>query len=76
MVGIFNLQIPLDDLKAVFAYIDTSLRCAMWYEEVTGEPLEDVTLTEQWMRAHKVARAFRADTRADRPRWDRYCDDV
>ena len=49
---------------------------ATWYEQVTGESLEDVTLTEQWIRAHKVARAFRADTRADRPRWDRYCDDV
>ena len=46
---------------------------AMWYEEVTGESLEGVDLSEQWMRAHKVARAFRADTRAGRPksaRWD------
>ena len=49
---------------------------AVWYEDVTGESLEGVDSTEQWMRTHKVARAFRADTRAGRPRWDRYCDDV
>jgi hypothetical protein len=48
---------------------------AVWYEEATGESLEGVSLTEQWIRTHKVSRAFRADTRAGRPKTDRWDDD-
>lgn len=47
-----------------------------WFESVTCESLEGVDLTEQWQRVHRVARAFRADTRVSRRRWDFYCDDV
>jgi hypothetical protein len=38
-----------------------------WFERVTGESLEGVSLTQQWQRVDSVARAFRADTRAGRP---------
>lgn len=38
-----------------------------WFQSVTGESLEGLSLAEQWQRAHRVARAFRADTRDGRP---------
>ena len=47
-----------------------------WFERVTGESLEGVDLSQQWQRADRVARAFRADTRVSRRRWDFYCDYV
>ena len=47
-----------------------------WFERVTGESMEGCDLTQQWQRADRVARAFRADTRVSRKRWDFYCDDV
>ena len=47
-----------------------------WFERVTGDSLEGVDLSQQWQRADRVARAFRADTRVSRRRWDFYCDDV
>ena len=31
-----------------------------WYEHVTGESLEGVSLTKQWQRARDLARAWRA----------------
>ena len=40
---------------------------AAWYESVTGESLHGVDLAQQWRRVHRVARAFRADTRHGRP---------
>ena len=30
-----------------------------WYEHATGESLEDVSLSEQWRRAHSLARGWR-----------------
>eukprot|EP00966_Prymnesium_polylepis_P070301 1634197-Prymnesium_polylepis.1 len=33
-----------------------------WFERVTGESMEGCDLTQQWQRADRVARAFRADT--------------
>ena len=45
---------------------------ALWFERVTGESLEGLSLAEQWRRVHRVARAFRADTRDGRP--GRSCD--
>ena len=43
-----------------------------WFERVTGESLEGVDFSQQWQRADRVARAFRADTRVSRRRWDFY----
>jgi uncharacterized protein YhaN len=43
---------------------------------VTGESLEGCDLAQQWQRADRVARAYPADTRVSRKRWDFYCDDV
>ena len=39
----------------------------MWYEHVTGEPLQGLTLAEQWERVDVIARRFRAysDGRAE-----------
>ena len=31
----------------------------MWYEHVTGESLDGVSLTEQWERVDVIARRFR-----------------
>ena len=31
----------------------------MWYEHVTGESLEGLSLTEQWERVDVIARRFR-----------------
>lgn len=39
---------------------------ASWYEDVTGESLQGLDLTEQWQRVDKIARVFRADTRDGR----------
>jgi hypothetical protein len=47
-----------------------------WFERVTGESLAGVDLSQQWQRADRVTRAYRADTRVSRRRWDFYCDDV
>ena len=47
-----------------------------WFESVTCESLEGVDLSQQWQRVDRVARAFRADTRVSRRRWDFYCDVV
>lgn len=42
----------------------------VWYEHVTGESLEGLTLTDQWERVDSIARRFReyTDGRATRPR--------
>ena len=45
---------------------------ALWFESVTGESLEGLSLAEQWRRVDRVARAFRAHTRDGRP--GRSCD--
>jgi hypothetical protein len=44
-------------------------RC-VWYENVTGESLEGVSLTEQWQRVDVLARGWRAygDGRAGKQR--------
>ena len=39
----------------------------LWFERFTRESLEDVPLAEQWQRADRAARAFRAHTRDGRP---------
>ena len=35
---------------------------AVWYEHVTGETLEGLSLTEQWERVNVIARRFREYT--------------
>ena len=37
-----------------------------WYERYTGNSLEGLSLSEQWQRVDRVARALRADTRDGR----------
>ena len=41
---------------------------AVWYEHVTGEPLDGLSLTEQWERVDSIARRFREYTDGRKPR--------